>query len=58
MFTAQQTLEDAQAFYADLKARTAALGRDPSTIKILPGIVPAIGGTEEEARGWSGSWKS
>ena len=30
VFTAQQTLEDAQAFYQDLKARTAALGRDPS----------------------------
>ncbi|MGY0236443.1 LLM class flavin-dependent oxidoreductase [Longispora urticae] len=49
VFTAQQTLEDAQAFYADLKARTAAAGRDPDTIKILPGIVPAIGSTEAEA---------
>ena len=50
VFTAQQTLEDAQAFYASLKARTARLGRDPRTIKILPGIVPIIGGTEGEAR--------
>ncbi len=49
MFTAQQTLADAQDFYRDLKARTAALGRDPSTIKILPGIVPVIGSTVEEA---------
>nr|WP_272954629.1 LLM class flavin-dependent oxidoreductase [Kribbella sandramycini] len=49
VFTAQQTLEDAQAFYADLKARTAALGRDPESIKILPGIVPVIGSTEAEA---------
>jgi len=49
VFTAQQTLQDAQDFYRDLKARTAALGRDPDTIKILPGIVPVIGGTEEEA---------
>ena len=49
VFTAQQTLEEGQAFYADLKARTRALGRDPDTIKILPGIVPAIGGTEAEA---------
>ncbi len=49
VFTAQQTLEDAQDFYADLKARTAALGRDPDTIKILPGIVPVIGSTETEA---------
>jgi FMN-dependent oxidoreductase (nitrilotriacetate monooxygenase family) len=50
VFTAQQTLEDAQSFYSDLKARTRALGRDPETIKILPGIVPVLGGTEAEAR--------
>jgi FMN-dependent oxidoreductase (nitrilotriacetate monooxygenase family) len=50
VFTAQQTLAEAQAFYADLKTRTAAAGRDPDTIKILPGIVPVIGGTEAEAR--------
>lgn len=50
VFTAHQTLADAQDFYRDLKARTAAAGRDPETIKILPGIVPVIGATEEEAR--------
>ena len=50
VFTAQQTLEDSQAFYADLKARAAAHGRDPESIKILPGIVPVIGDTEAEAR--------
>lgn len=50
VFTAHQTLGDAQAFYADLKQRTAAAGRDPETIKILPGIVPVIASTQEEAR--------
>jgi FMN-dependent oxidoreductase (nitrilotriacetate monooxygenase family) len=50
VFTAQQTLADGQAFYTDLVARTRAAGRDPETIKILPGIVPVIGGTEGEAR--------
>ena len=50
VFTAQQTLEEAQSFYADLKARTRRLGRDPDTIKILPGIVPVIGSTEAEAQ--------
>ncbi|WP_155384735.1 LLM class flavin-dependent oxidoreductase [Catellatospora paridis] len=49
VFTAQQTLAEAQAFYRDLKRRTAQAGRDPDTIKILPGIVPAIGSTEAEA---------
>jgi FMN-dependent oxidoreductase (nitrilotriacetate monooxygenase family) len=50
VFTAQQTLEEAQTFYADLKARARALRRDPDGVKILPGIVPVIGGTEAEAR--------
>ncbi len=50
VFTAQQTLGEAQAFYRDLKRRTTAAGRDPDGIKILPGIVPVIGATEAEAR--------
>ncbi|GAA0433495.1 monooxygenase [Actinoplanes capillaceus] len=50
VFTAQQTLAEAQAFYADLKQRAAALGRDPDHLKILPGIVPVIATTEAEAR--------
>jgi FMN-dependent oxidoreductase (nitrilotriacetate monooxygenase family) len=50
VFTAQQTLEEAQAFYRDLKKRAVALGRDPDGIKILPGIVPVIGDTEAQAR--------
>lgn len=49
VFTAQQTLEEGRAFYADLKERGGRLGRDPETIKILPGIVPVIGATEAEA---------
>jgi FMN-dependent oxidoreductase (nitrilotriacetate monooxygenase family) len=50
VFTAQQTLADAQEFYADLKSRALRLGRDPGLIKILPGLVPVIGSTEAEAR--------
>ena len=50
VFTAQQTLADAQEFYADLKNRARRLGRDPDVIKILPGLVPVIGSTEAEAR--------
>jgi FMN-dependent oxidoreductase (nitrilotriacetate monooxygenase family) len=49
VFTAHQTLPDAQQFYADMKRRAAAVGRDPSGMKILPGIVPVIGSTEAEA---------
>ncbi len=50
VFTAQQTLGDAQAFYSDLKSRTHREGRDPNGIKILPGIVPVLGSTEREAK--------
>jgi FMN-dependent oxidoreductase (nitrilotriacetate monooxygenase family) len=49
IFTAQQTLDSGQEFYADMKARAAAAGRDPDTVKILPGIAPVIGATEAEA---------
>jgi len=49
VFTAHQTLDDARAFYADLKRRALAHGRDPDTIKVLPGIVPILGATEAEA---------
>ncbi|MEV0247132.1 LLM class flavin-dependent oxidoreductase [Nocardia sp. NPDC050712] len=50
IFTAQQTIEDGIEFYNDVKRRAAELGRDPDTVKILPGIVPVIGDTEEQAR--------
>ncbi|MDQ0707768.1 FMN-dependent oxidoreductase (nitrilotriacetate monooxygenase family) [Arthrobacter woluwensis] len=50
IFTAHQTVESAREFYADLKRRVALAGRDADAVKILPGIVPVIGATEEEAR--------
>ncbi len=50
IFTAHQRLEDAQAFYADIKRGAAAYGRSPDQVKILPGISPFIGSTEAEAR--------
>lgn len=50
IFTAHQTLESAQEFYADIKARAAGFGRRPEHIKVLPGISPFIAGTEAEAK--------
>jgi FMN-dependent oxidoreductase (nitrilotriacetate monooxygenase family) len=49
IFTAHQTFERAADFYRDIKARTAAAGRDPDGVLVLPGIVPFIGSTEAEA---------
>ncbi|MEU4446139.1 LLM class flavin-dependent oxidoreductase [Actinosynnema sp. NPDC050801] len=50
VFTAHQAHGDATAFYADLKRRVTARGRDADGVKVLPGIVPVLGGTEAEAR--------
>lgn len=49
IFTGQETLADAQAFYQDVKTRVTGYGRDEEEVKILPGITPIIGRTEEEA---------
>ncbi|NML92237.1 LLM class flavin-dependent oxidoreductase [Novosphingobium olei] len=49
-FAASQSFEDGQRYYADLKARAAALGRDPDQIKVLPGLFPIIAETDEEAQ--------
>jgi FMN-dependent oxidoreductase (nitrilotriacetate monooxygenase family) len=48
-FASAQDFETGQAYYADVKARAASLGRDPDQIKILPGLVPVIADTDEEA---------
>jgi FMN-dependent oxidoreductase (nitrilotriacetate monooxygenase family) len=50
VFTAWQTLEEAQAFYRSLKGRLAKYGRTPDDLKIMPGILPFIGSTEQEAK--------
>lgn len=50
VFTAQQSLEDAQAFYKNLKGRLTKYGRSPDELKIMPGVSVYVGRTEEEAR--------
>jgi len=50
IFTANQTIEDAQEFYADVKSRLARYGRRREDLLISPGIFPVLGGTEKEAR--------
>lgn len=49
-FAASQDFESGRAYYADLKSRAAALGRNPDLIKVLPGLVPTIAETDEEAQ--------
>jgi len=50
IFTAHQTIEDALAFYSDVKGRLARYGRKPEHVLIMPGIYAMVGRTEDEAR--------
>jgi FMN-dependent oxidoreductase (nitrilotriacetate monooxygenase family) len=49
VFTNGGALEEAQAFYKQVKQSAVAQGRPADEIKIFPGIGPIIGATEEEA---------
>jgi len=50
VFTAHQTVESARTFYGDLKGRLPAYGRGLDSLKIMPGVAPVIGRSEQEAQ--------
>jgi FMN-dependent oxidoreductase (nitrilotriacetate monooxygenase family) len=50
IFGASSTIEEARAFYADIKRRMRAVGRDEHALKILPACFVVVGDTVEEAR--------
>ncbi len=50
IFGSAGTLEEGKAFYADVKGRMAAIGRDPDHLKILPAAFVVVGDTLEEAQ--------
>lgn len=50
IFTAQQSKKAAQAFYASVHSKLSHYGRASGSLKIMPGLSPVIGSTEEEAR--------
>jgi alkanesulfonate monooxygenase len=50
VFAAGGAIESARAFYADVKGRMPAVGRDPEDLKILPGALVIVGETMEAAR--------
>jgi len=49
VFTVQQDLNQAKAFYADIRKRAATYGRSPDSVKILPGLMVVVGKTKAEA---------
>jgi FMN-dependent oxidoreductase (nitrilotriacetate monooxygenase family) len=50
VFTFAPSIEQAKAFYSDIKSRAIARGRRPEDILVLPGISPIVADTVEEAR--------
>ncbi|MEC5386421.1 LLM class flavin-dependent oxidoreductase [Uliginosibacterium sp. H3] len=49
VFAVHPTLADGQAFYSKLKGRLSDAGRDPASLKIMPGIFPVVGRSRAEA---------
>ena len=50
VFAVVQDLDEAVASYAALKARLPAFGRDPDALCVLPGVMPVLGSTQDEAK--------
>lgn len=50
IFTAQQNLADAQAFYRDVKNRLVKYGRHADDLKIMPGVSIFVAKTTQEAQ--------
>ena len=50
IFGSSNSLEDAKAFYADVKGRMDRLGRDRDHLKIMPGALVVVGETAARAR--------
>jgi FMN-dependent oxidoreductase (nitrilotriacetate monooxygenase family) len=49
VFTAQSAIEDAKAFYADVKGRMQQYGRHPDDLKVMPGVAMYVGRSAQEA---------
>ena len=50
VFTAQNDLDEALAFYKGLKAQVAGFGRTPDQVLVMPGVMPVVGSTGTEAQ--------
>ncbi|MGW4840851.1 NtaA/DmoA family FMN-dependent monooxygenase [Streptomyces globisporus] len=50
IFTRHGTLEAGRDFYADVKSRLAAYGREADSLKIMPGVTVVVGDNDAEAQ--------
>jgi FMN-dependent oxidoreductase (nitrilotriacetate monooxygenase family) len=49
-YASAQTLEDAKAYYDDVKGRMAKYGRDPEQLKVAPGLSVVVGESDQQAK--------
>ncbi|MHC1948362.1 LLM class flavin-dependent oxidoreductase [Bradyrhizobium sp. UFLA06-06] len=49
VFTAEPSLENGKRYYAALKEKARACGRHEDQVLVMPGIIPIVGRTKEEA---------
>ena len=49
IYAAAQTIEEAQAYYKDVKDRAAKYGREPDDVRVIPGLFYHIGSSRQEA---------
>ncbi|WP_067500007.1 NtaA/DmoA family FMN-dependent monooxygenase [Actinoplanes sp. TFC3] len=50
IFSRHHEIEDGRAFYRDVKGRLARYGRDPDSLKIIPGVSFVLGDSEADAQ--------
>lgn len=50
IYTSQKSLDEAQAFYKSVKDRFSHFGRDPRQALVMPGMIPIMGKTMQEAQ--------
>ncbi|MCV7078992.1 NtaA/DmoA family FMN-dependent monooxygenase [Mycobacterium szulgai] len=50
LFTLHGSVEDGQRYYADVKGRAVAAGRDPDQLKVFPAATFVLGDTDDEAQ--------
>ena len=50
IYTNAEDIEEARAYYRDVKQRAMALGRNSDHVTIMPGLVPVIAASEAEAQ--------
>ncbi|MGW0589534.1 LLM class flavin-dependent oxidoreductase [Streptosporangium sp. NPDC002607] len=50
VYARSMSIDETRGVYRSIKTRAAELGRDPHSIRVLPGVVPYVAATEAEAR--------